>query len=79
MVYTIDFIGGPRAGETSFAIRPYHILEFPDGTVYENDPDDPDFMIWESDDSRRITLFYKGNKNGTETSGSAGPEDAARS
>lgn len=65
-VYIVEYDGGPHHGEWAFCIRPYHRLELDDGCIYEADPDDPDFMTWESDDTRRIILKFKEMKNGTE-------------
>jgi len=58
VIYTIEMIGGPRDGQESLSVRPYHELKLSDGTLYAADPDAPDFLEWISDDERRIRLSY---------------------
>jgi hypothetical protein len=63
MFYILTLVGGPKDGEEVHSPRPFALLHESDGSFYAADDDGP---VWLSDDTRGITLRFRGYRSARE-------------
>ena len=62
MVYLLNYVGGPNDGrENVYSVKPYDGIKEPDGSIYMADEQGEACLEWVDDETRRITLKYRGN------------------